>query len=86
MNVNVALEHCLQHGKTAQQFERHFHQWFDGFHTLKFIHALREAGWQQQSLHQLDMLQPYLWPARVDTTGAHYEPLLRSVRRYWRWH
>ncbi len=27
--------------KTVDQFSRHFHHWFDGFQTLKFIHRLQ---------------------------------------------
>jgi hypothetical protein len=85
MNVNAALHHCWRHGKTAAQFKRHFHQWFDGFRTLKFIHALREAGWVQHSLLQLDSLEPNLWPNRTNAASTGTTAIGDIVRGYWGW-
>jgi hypothetical protein len=85
MNVSTALHHCRQHGKTAAQFERHFHQWFDGFRTLKFVHALREAGWKQQSLNQLDELEPNLWPAGTAAACTAPAAMGGLVRNSWGW-
>jgi hypothetical protein len=84
LGVAAALQHCRQQGKSAAQFQRQFHQWFDGFRTLKFIHALRDGGWVQQSLSVLDALMPRLWPAPSPTTGD-VEPLRRAIRQYWEW-
>jgi hypothetical protein len=63
MGIRSGLAHCQQQSKSSAQFQRQFHQWFDAFRTLKFIHLIRDAGWEQQSLTQLDALQPNLWPA-----------------------
>jgi hypothetical protein len=63
MEIRSGLAHCQQQSKSSAQFQRQFHQWFDAFRTLKFIHLIRDAGWEQQSLTQLDALQPNLWPA-----------------------
>ena len=63
--ITAALAHCQRQSTTSEQFQRQFHQWFDAFRTLKFIHALRDACWPQQSLAQLDALQPRLLPSIV---------------------
>jgi len=81
MGVTAALQHCRQHGKSGPQFQRQFHQWFDGFRTLKFIHALRDAGYPQQSLRQTGTLTPRLWP----TDARDVEQLREDVRRHWGW-
>ena len=49
MGLDHALAHCRRQGKSPEQFLRQFHQWFDGFRTLKFIHALRDAGLPEQA-------------------------------------
>jgi hypothetical protein len=84
MGLEAALRHCRQHGKTRAQFLRQFHQWFDGFRTLKFIHGLRDTGWEEQPLAALRSLQPQLWPA---TTGTleEVESLRLAVRQHWGW-
>jgi len=83
--IAASLAHCQRQSKSSAQFLRQFHQWFDGFRTLKFIHALRDAGWQQQSLAQLDGLQPALWP--IAATPPHaIETLRAACARDWGWH
>jgi hypothetical protein len=62
LGIATALAHCRRQSNTDAQFQRHFHQWFDGFRTLKFIHALRDAGWFSCSLRELQGLAPQLWP------------------------
>lgn len=62
LGIAAALEHCQRHATSSAQFQRHFHQWFDGFRTLKFIHALRDAGWPSCSLRELHGLAPRFWP------------------------
>jgi hypothetical protein len=62
MGIRSGLAHCQRQSKSSAQFQRQFQQWFDAFRTLKFIHLMRDAGWEQQSLTQLDALQPNLWP------------------------
>ncbi len=56
LGIQSAITHCQRQSKSSDQFQRQFHQWFDAFRTLKFIHALRDAGWPQQSLTQLNAL------------------------------
>jgi hypothetical protein len=62
MGLEQALAHCRRQGKSQGQFLRQFHQWFDGFRTLKFIHGVRDCGSPQQSLTALRHLRPQLWP------------------------
>jgi hypothetical protein len=77
-----ALAHCRRQGATPAQFLRHFHQWFDGFRSLKFIHALRSSGWPDQTLQQLRDLQPGFWPA---TALEQYPPDSEPIRRQLGW-
>ncbi len=49
MGVDKALQHCRTHSNNQAGFARHFHQWLDGFRTLKFIHGMRERGYVDQS-------------------------------------
>ena len=82
LGTESAIEHCRRQGKSPQQFMRQFHQWFDGFKTLKFIHAIRELGWPDCSLAGLDLLHPELWPT-PDNTDV--EKLRRGVCQHRRW-
>lgn len=61
LGVDNVLSHCRKQSATGAQFQRQFHQWFDALRTLKFIHALRDAGWPQVSLRELDSIEPRLW-------------------------
>ena len=78
-----AVAHCQRQGRSAEQFMRQFHHWFDALRTLKLIHGLRDAGWPLQDLRDLQLLQPQLWPP-ADTV-ANITPLLDGVRRQWGW-
>ncbi len=86
--VNLGLEnaliHCRRQGKSAAQFSRQFHQWFDGFRTLKFIHALRDVAWPDQGLADLPGLTPTLWPG-ISTERADITSLRSDIRDHWRW-
>jgi hypothetical protein len=84
MGLEGALAHCQRHGKTTVQFQRHFHQWFDAFRTLKFIHGLRDSGWPSLPLAALQTLTPELWPA-ADVHPREIEALRLGARRYWGW-
>ncbi len=53
MNLAGGLQHCRRQSTSAAQFERQFHQWFDAFRTLKFIHLLRDSGWPMLSFNAL---------------------------------
>ncbi len=81
MGLAAALDHCRRQGKSPAAFRRHFHQWFDGFLTLKFIHALRDNGWPMRSLEELETLEPRLWPP----SRQGVEHLRGSIARHWGW-
>jgi hypothetical protein len=72
LGIQSAIAHCQRQSTSSDQFQRQFHQWFDAFRTLKFIHAIRDAGWPQQSLTQLDTLQPQLGPTATELTHGIY--------------
>lgn len=82
MGIEAALAHCRRQGKAPGQFTRQFLQWFDGFRTLKFIHGLRSAGWQDQSLAALGELQPNFWPS---PRAGGIEDLRGAVLQHWGW-
>ena len=42
MQAEQAIAHALQHGKQLAGFCKQMHDWFDGFRTLKFLHAVRD--------------------------------------------
>jgi hypothetical protein len=84
MGLEDALGHCRRQGKSETQFSRQFHQWFDGFRTLKFIHALRDMGWPDQSLAKLPELTPSLWPAAPEEL-CDIESLRNAIRNHWCW-
>jgi hypothetical protein len=79
-----ALLHCAQQGYTGARFERHFHQWLDGFRTLKFLHHLRDTGWPLQNLSDLASLAPQLWPATTERI-TDIETLRAAIRNHWQW-
>jgi hypothetical protein len=84
MGLDAALIHCRRQGKSPAQFLRQFHQWFDGFRSLKLIHGIRDSGWPLQSLGQLVTLQPQLWPVSSDAQ-REVESLRLAVRQHWGW-
>ena len=84
MGLEAALAHCRRQGKTQDQFERQFHQWFDGFRTLKFIHALRDSNWPDHSLGSLATVSPSLWPLPRDPEGD-LESMRAAIHQHWGW-
>ena len=80
MGWQSCIEHCLKHSDNPAQFMRHFHQWFDAFRTLKFLHRLRDSALPLQSLEALESLWPNLWP--VPGEG---EELADAIRSQWDW-
>lgn len=82
MGLAAAVDHCRRQGRSPGQFMRQFHQWFDGFRTLKFIHAIRDAGWPSCSLAGLGRLQPTLWPTN---NGGDSARLCAAAARHWGW-
>ncbi len=63
LGIEKALAHCGSHSKNFEGWRRHFHQWFDGFRTLKFIHGLRDAGLADMDLAASRAHRHSLWPA-----------------------
>lgn len=45
LGIEKFIRHAQQHCKNEQAFSRHFHQWFDAFLTLKFLHTLQAHGY-----------------------------------------
>lgn len=62
LGIEKALAHCTRHSKDFEGWRRHFHQWFDGFRTLKFIHGLRDAGLADMDLAASRAHPDTLWP------------------------
>lgn len=84
LGLEKILEHCSRQSKSAEQYTRQFHQWFDGFRTLKFIHALRERDWKDQNLKGLSQTAPTLWPGQSDQ-WLNVEGLCIAIHEHWDW-
>ena len=84
MGLAAAIAHCHKQGKSTEQFNRQFHQWFDGFRTLKLIHALRQADWPDQTLDALPKLQPSLWPGYASAQDD-IDALRVNIQKHWGW-
>ena len=63
LGIEKALVHCARHSKDFEGWRKHFHQWFDAFRTLKFIHGLRDAGLADMDLASSRAHRDSLWPA-----------------------
>jgi hypothetical protein len=83
MGLGQALQHARDHAGDAATFKRHLLGWFDGFRTLKFIHAMRESGYPDQSLAESLAHPARIWPDGVSATS----PLatLQECRRALGW-
>ena len=44
IDFNSGFTHCLNNSRDASQFTRQMDAWFDGFKTLKYLHALRDKN------------------------------------------
>lgn len=44
IGMEDALQHARQQSRSRKTFERHIHNWFDAFRTLKLVHRLRDGG------------------------------------------
>jgi len=84
LGIEKCLRHCQQQSRSQATFMRHFCQWFDGFRTLKFIHGLRESGWQDLTLRE-SLEHPHsIWPlAHAGTRDP--QQLLRECQRQLGW-
>lgn len=45
INFEKFITHCLKQNTSTKQTIQHFHQWFDGFKTLKYLHALEKNNY-----------------------------------------
>ena len=84
MNISKAMTHCLQHGKTGAQFVSQFNQWFDGFKTLKFVHAIRDGRKGMMCLEELLKEQPALFP-NTESAIVEVDVLLGNIRKELGW-
>jgi hypothetical protein len=53
VKIHLLLEHIAKQSKNGQQTEKMTKDWFDGFKTLKFIHALTLSNYPKKELPQL---------------------------------
>lgn len=83
MGLAGTLAHCHRQSRSEDQFLRQFHQWFDAFRTLKFIHGVRDAGWPPQTLAGLGAIEPRLWPS--PEREAEVERLRDAAASHWGW-
>lgn len=84
MGLETAIAHCQKQGRSSEQFRRQFDQWFDGFRTLKFVHAIRAQGWEMQSLATLATFTPTLFP-QINDPGSTKTLLRAKVIEQWQW-
>jgi len=50
LGIQKPLAHAFSHSTSKKVFDRHIHNWFDAFQTLKFIHWLRNTHYPSQGL------------------------------------
>jgi hypothetical protein len=81
--IRDCLDHCAQHARNVAQYQRHFNQWFDGFRSLKFLHALRDRGLPDLNLEQSLEAGDFLWPHGSASLNA--EEILESCRQDLGW-
>lgn len=53
LNIEKAFRHLAGNSGKAQ-FKRAFHTWFDGFITLRFVHLMRDQGYPDVLLREID--------------------------------
>ncbi|MCB1841816.1 MAG: hypothetical protein KDI09_02545 [Halioglobus sp.] len=82
LGITAALAHCQRQSSDPATFQRHFHQWFDAFRTLKFLRGLSRAGWPLVTLGELPQLQPRLWHSPDSTDLCEMRAAL-AARRGW---
>ena len=79
-----ALAHCHRQSQDAAGYLQHLNQWLDGFRTLKFIHAIRAAGFPDLSLHSLTTAEPNLLALNPDQL-PEVQHVLSAVRQQLGW-
>jgi hypothetical protein len=84
LGIYKALDNFRGQSRNAGQFEGHMHRWFDGFRTLKFLHALRDADWPLLPLTKTFQTKPKLWPPGLSGSQA-IEDLRSGVYEHLGW-
>ena len=79
-----ALVHCHRQSQDAKGYLQHLYQWLDGFRTLKFVHAIRAAGFPDLSLHSLTTAKPNLLALNPDQS-PDVQQVLSDVRQQSSW-
>tara|TARA_R110000823_G_scaffold295738_5_gene415638 strand:- start:19748 stop:21106 length:1359 start_codon:yes stop_codon:yes gene_type:complete len=82
LKLSQALEHCRRQSRDAESFQRHFHQWFDAFRTLRFLRELGRAGWPPMTLQALYSQEPVLWPQHKQ---GDLQALRLALTQRWGW-
>lgn len=54
IGIDRFFEHAESQNLAGEDYRRHFHLWFDGFRTLKFLHYLRDNYCPNLSCEDLD--------------------------------
>lgn len=94
MGIADAIEHAARHSHSSDGFNRHLHNWLDGFRTLKCIHSLRDQHYSSSHFEELmkgenfarDILKPHTTNLMDDTTPAGQAKLLDTCNALWRRH
>lgn len=62
LGIQKSLAHAFSHSTSKKVFDRHLHNWFDAFQTLKFIHWFRNHHYPSQpwSLIQKEPVLPFV--------------------------
>lgn len=85
MGFSKALHHCQHQARNVQDFQYRLWQWFDGFRTLKLLHALRDrdlpslslADWCEQLLANRIPFLPA--PLADEATQPTLETLIMQI-------
>lgn len=70
IDFNTGLTHSLNNSNDAEQFKRQMESWFDGFKTLKYLHALRDSKQQFNNVSKqryLELLKEISPPTKLTT-------------------
>jgi len=72
IGASASLIEAAAETRSAVQLRRRLHTWFDGFRTLKFVHAIRDAGHPDLSFRAAIERAPFLAgaPPFIDQTLA----------------
>lgn len=52
LNFEEALSNIQRQSSTESRYRKHFYQWFDGFKVMKFLHYLRDEGYEDTPIKE----------------------------------